>query len=401
MGRLLTNTRRRQLAGTPGQIGPIGLIGPISSDWRARFVIRCGILLSSFVILVSSFGEAFRTDGGDEKLPWFQLRPGEFPPEGSAHAIAGELVALDHINRTGILRQDRTDAISRSHWDEPLPFTMLSFGSLGFHGAPAELRDIPIGTHLHGQFYFEEKAGKDGKGAFTKAIRLEDDFSFFARQQRVWRVDAVDLEKGVLTVTGVNGDGKQADAKPTAFVVNAATRVWKGRAIGSLTDLAAGQSILLDLTLCTLKGPGRCTEIWLDAESREAAAAHQLEVHRQFQREHGLPGWVEVVDNQQGIITMTLFAGFDPKLVEDFPVNAAVSSAVAGDSLRTYDQGSDRMRGDVLELQTVPAGPGDSGVRIKFKTVTLLEGHRPKRILRLFSGKWKADDIPKEERLYQ
>jgi hypothetical protein len=183
--------------------------------------------------------------------------------------------------------------------------------------------------------------------------------------------------------------------------VNAATRVWKGRAIGSLTDLAAGQSLLLDLTVCTLKGPGRCTEIWLDAVSREVAAAHQFEVHRQFQREHGLPGWVEEVDNQQGIITMALFAGFDPKLMEDFAVDAPVSSAVAEDSLRTYDQNSDRMKGDLLALQSVPPGPGDSGVRIKFKPVTLLEGNRPKRILRLFSGKWKVDDIPKEERIYQ
>jgi hypothetical protein len=366
-----------------------------------RTGIRWCVLLASFVILVSSFAQSFRTDGGDEKLPWFQLKPGEFPPDGSAHSIAGELIALDHINRTGVLRQDRTDAISRSHWDEPLPFTMLSFGSLSFHGAPAELRDIPLGTHLHGQFYFEEKAGKDGKGAFTKAIRLEDDFSFFARQQRAWRVDAVDLEKGTITVTGVGVDGKQADAKPTAFVVNAATQVWKGRAIGSLTDLAAGQSILLDLTVCTLKGPGRCTDIWLDAESREVAAAHQSEVHLQFQREHGLPGWVEEVDNQQGIITMALFPGFDSKLMDDFTVNAPVSSAVAEDSLRTYDQGSDRMKGDVLELQNVPPSLGDSGVRIRFKPVTLLEGDRPKRILRLFSTKWKVDDIPKEERLYQ
>ncbi|MDR3403707.1 MAG: hypothetical protein P4L99_14510 [Chthoniobacter sp.] len=358
-------------------------------------------LLASLVVPPSFFAQAFRTDGGDEKLPWFQLKPGEFPPEGSAHQIAGELIAFDHINRTGVLRQDRTDAISRSHWDEQLPFTMLSFGSISYHGAPAEMRDLPIGTHLHGQFYFEEKAGKDGKGAFTKAIRLEDDFSFFTRLQRTWRVDAIDLEKGTLTVTGVSADGQKADPKPTAFVVNAATRVWKGRSIGALTDLAAGQSVLVNLTVCTLKGPGRCTDIWLDAESRAVASAQQVEVHRQFQREHGLAGWVEAVDNQQGIITMALFAGFDPKLLEDFAVNEPVSSAVSEDSLRTYDQGSDRMKGDVLELQNVPPGPGNSGIRVKFKPVTLLEGNRPRRILRLFSGKWKVDDIPKEERLYQ
>jgi len=368
---------------------------------NGSLLIRGSLLLAAVLLPIFASAQSFRTDGGDEKLPWFQLQPGDFPPEGSAHHIAGELIAVDHINRTGILRQDRTDAISRSHWDEPLPFTMLSFGSLSFHGAPAEIRDIPLGTHLHGQFYWEPKAGKDGKGAFTKAIRLEDDFSYYVRQQRTWRVDTVDLEKSTLTVTAVDAGGKPTEAKPANFVVNAATRIWKGRAIGTLADLAAGQTLLINLTVCTLKGPGRCTDIWVDAESREVARMQQVEVHRQFEREHGLPGRVEAVDNQQGIITMALFAGFDPKIMEDFEAKGTVSSAVSEDNLRTYDQGSDRMKGDVLEITNLTPGPGDSGIRIKFKPVILLEGNRPKKILRLFSGKWKVDDIPKEERLYQ
>jgi hypothetical protein len=358
------------------------------------------VLLCGLLSLTPALAGEFRTDGGDEKLPWYQLVPGQFPPEGSAHHIAGELIGLDHINRTGTLRQDRTDAISRSHWDEPLSFTMLPFGSIGYHGGPAEMRDLPIGTHLHGEFYFEEKAGKDGKGAFTKAIRLEDDFTWCARHKRVWRVDAIDLETNKLTVTGQGEDGSAPDPKATAFVITPATRIWKGRAIGSLADLAAGQTALLNLTVCTLKGPGRCTDVWIDAPSRELAAAQQTEVHRLYEHEHGLPGMVEAVDNQEGIITMTLFAGFDPKLLEDFEVNGALSSAVAVESLRTWDQGNDRMQGTLLEIQHVPPEPGSSGVRMKFKTVTLIEGDRPKRILRLFSGKWKVDDIPKEERFY-
>ena len=375
------------------------VISPGSRRFLNLLSLICVCLCSSAVL--HAVEPAFRTDGGDEKLPWYQLKPGEFPPEGSAHYIAGELIALDHINRTGALRIDRTDAIRRSDWDHSLAFTLLPYGSLSFHGAPAELRDIPIGTHLHGQFYIEEKVSNTGKGAFDRALRLEDDFSFFARQHRTWRVDAVDLEKGTLTVTGIGGTGEQAEPKPTAFVVNAATRVWNGRAIGSLADLAAGQSLLLNLTVCTLKGPGRCTDIWLDAESREVATAHEWEVHRQFQRDHGLAGWVDEVDNQQGIVTVTLFAEFDPNLKADFAANNALSAAVAEDSLRTYDQGTDRIKGDILEVQNGPPGPGSSGVRIKFKPVTLLEGFRPKRIVRLFSGKWKVDDIPKEERLYQ
>jgi hypothetical protein len=348
--------------------------------------------------LLHSAEPAFRTDGGNEKHPWFQLQPGKFPPEGSAHYIAGELIALDHVNRTGVLRQDRTNSVRRGDWDYPLPFRVLPFGSILFHGAPAELRDIPLGTHLHGQFYSDPRAGPESKGVFNQAFRLEDDFSFHVRQQRTWRVDKVSLDAGTLTVTGVAGT--QIDAKATTFEINAATRVWHGRAIGTLSDVAVGQSLLINLTRCTLKGPGRCTDIWLDGESRSIATAHQLELHRQFQREHGLPGWIDEVDNKQGVVTVTLFAGFDPDLKKELALSDGLVTAVADDTLRTYDQGSDRMRGDVLEVQTVPAVPGNSGMRIKFKPVTLLEGFRPKRIVRLFSVKWRVDDLPREERLY-
>src|SRR4051794_10584596 len=72
---------------------------------------------------------AFRTDArpADEKLRWFQLTPGEFPPDGSAHHIGGELIGVDHINRTGELRLDRDDAQRRGDWDRSLWFSMLSY----------------------------------------------------------------------------------------------------------------------------------------------------------------------------------------------------------------------------------------------------------------------------------
>jgi hypothetical protein len=358
---------------------------------------RRAVLVASITLFATVFLHA-----ADPAPTWHQLKPGEFPPASSAHEMAGELIGMDHINRTGVLRQDRTDAIRRSEWDQAAPFTLLPFGSITYRGAPAELRDIPIGTHLHGQFYFDEKAGKDNKGAFTQVLKFEDDFSHSVRLQRVWRVDKVDLEKSSLTVTGVGANGAAADAKPTVFVISPATQIWKGRGFGELSDLAPGQMVLVNLTQCTLKGPGRVTDVWLDEESRKRAAAHQLEVHRQFEYAHGLPCWVDEVDNKESLVTVTLFAGFDPKLLEDFVVKESLSSAVAEANLRTYDQGSDRMRGEIMEVKTLPAPPpGSSGVRIQFKSSILLEGHRPKKILRIFAPKWKADDIPKEERIYQ
>ena len=47
-----------------------------------------------------------------------------------------------------------------------------------------------------------------------------------------------------------------------------------------------------NITVATLKGPGRCTDIWLDGESRQVAAAGQNEVHRAYEKAHGLPGWI-------------------------------------------------------------------------------------------------------------
>ena len=37
---------------------------------------------------------------------------------------------------------------------------MLPYGSIYYHGAPAALQDIPLGTHLHGLFYLKDPDDK-------------------------------------------------------------------------------------------------------------------------------------------------------------------------------------------------------------------------------------------------
>ena len=384
-------------------------------------------------MVVGSLVLAGGSRAADEAKP-FQLTPGEFPPEGSARELAGELIAVDHINRTGILRPDRTDTQRRGDWDLPLPFVMLPYGSLSYRGAPAELRDIPIGTHLHGQFYVDDAAAKELKAklntgenkvcadaSFCRPLRLEDDFSNSARQQRSWRLDAIDWEKMTISLTGVGPAKDQADAKPTIFQITPSTRIWKGRGFGGFGDLAEGQSLIVNLTVATLKGPGRCTDLWLDAESRALATAQQLEVHRQFVREHGLPGVIDAVDNAEGIVSVALFDGFDRQLMAAFPSRAAIAAAakappfvpgpglvdpmaitaaVAEENLRTWDQINDRKAGPLIEILEGPPSPGNSGLRVRFKPSVLLEGFRPKRIVRIWCSQWKVDDLPREERLY-
>ena len=330
----------------------------------------------------------------------FQLQPGQFPPENSAHSLAGELIQIDHVNRTGQLRPDRRSDQRTDDYDRALLFTMLPYGTMRYHGAPAELRDIPIGTHLHGQFYFDAKQGVPVKGGFGQVLLLEDDFSFHQRQQSEWRLDAVNLEKRTLSVTGQSRADQKADEKPTVFKFNAATRVWKGRGYGALTDLALGQALLLNVTLATLKGPGQCTDIWLDDESRTLAAAQQMEVHRAYEKIHGLPGWIEAVDNEKSIVTVTLFAGRDLEFYKEFKLKGRVLALVAEDTLRSYDQINDRTDSEVLEIKTVPLASGSSGLQLVIKPEQLLEGFRPRRIIRMLPEGWGLNDIPWEEMLW-
>ena len=62
----------------------------------------------------------------------------------------GELVFVDHVNRRGSLR---LHVDGHFHEGRLHHFAMLPYGMIRYRGAPAELRDIPIGTVLYGRFY--------------------------------------------------------------------------------------------------------------------------------------------------------------------------------------------------------------------------------------------------------
>ncbi len=55
----------------------------------------------------------------NDKPEWYQLVEGQFPPEGSAHAVSGELIRVDHLLRRVTIRVDRNDSQERGVWDLP------------------------------------------------------------------------------------------------------------------------------------------------------------------------------------------------------------------------------------------------------------------------------------------
>ena len=405
--------------------------------------MKARIFLSLFLALAVVRADApkFRTDAdgpvkADEKKrnpkdknagdkpEWYQLVEGQFPPEGSAHAISGELMQVDHLERQFQIRVDRNDSQDRGVWDLPLPAAMLPYGSIWYHGAPAALQDIPLGTHLHGLFYL---AGPDDKMPlpdtayrrktpefeFRRCFRIEDDFTFHARQKQLWKIESVDFDTKKLTASLI--ENGTPSGQPKIFDLPASTRVMKGAGFADLKALQPGQTVLFNLTWVTLYGPGRLTDIWLDEPARALATAQQIERHRIHIRERGLAGWVTAVEDEPQIVTITFFGGVDAKLFDELtltnsdkigwplskePENPEAPKgtiAVARDTLMTYDPVNDRKGGNILDIKKIPVDPGSSGVQIRVKCDMLLEGYRPRRIVRFYPATWKVTALPKEE----
>ena len=88
----------------------------------------------------------FRNNVAEQVTDIFRPEAGKFPPIEKAHTFQGELTLVDHANRRGDNRV-QGPRIYRS--SEPHPFAMLPYGMVRYHGAPADLRDIPLGTILH------------------------------------------------------------------------------------------------------------------------------------------------------------------------------------------------------------------------------------------------------------
>ncbi len=342
-------------------------------------------------------------------------KPGEFPPPNCGNYFAGELVGVDHVNRTGALRLVGDGVENRYHAAPSHRFAMLPYGTIRYHGAPAELRDIPIGTVLHGYFVLPPEGDKTisppDKFAekyipkYTHALSLEDDFSFYQRQGRAWKVVSVDAELGKLKVSSTGQTAADGLNGEKTFDFDASTRVWKGRQIAELKALAPEQSVQINFTWAPdwQNGQLQCADIWLDQESLDIAAEVQRQVHIRHQRYRWLAGWVDHVEHQpggKGIVTVTLFGGMDPTLYAQARLAKGAALAASDKTLRTWWQEHDSKNGPVLDFKDIPnPPPGSSGLQLRVQINEILEGYRPGRVIRFRPNGWPSVKLPPEERI--
>jgi len=374
----------------------------------------------------------------------FRPEVGKFPPAEKAKAYQGQLIFVDHANRRGSLRVTGGELM---HSTAPSPFAMLPYGMVRHHGAPADLRNVPLGTMLHGRFYLPPdpklsavpvvEVGSVTHPAENHAILLEDEPSFCLREGKVWKLKEVELmrnlqgmivasrepKEGSLDEPKEHGEGKEGEQRMS---IDAATVFWRGREKLGLEDLIAeglwpaegrkslgGQAVYLAIAW---KPAGHwerrvgnrlhISDIWLDETAMQRAIEHQIKVHQELIRNRWMPAWVDAVEYGKfgsATVTATLFGGMDPSLYADFRQGVKGQVAASETNLK-HQYGTVRHSlvansGPILDVmkQDKEVPLGSSGIQIRMEVDQIIEGIRPGRIVRIRPINWPDDAVPREE----
>ncbi|MFM9067514.1 MAG: hypothetical protein ACKOUR_09325 [Planctomycetota bacterium] len=413
--------------------------------WRNLSWRPSGVIVVLMLILwpTSVVGQQSVAQKKDPAEP-FRPEVGKFPPLEKALSYRGELVFVDHANRRGSLRVEAAGTYFRN---SPHPFALLPYGVVRYHGAPAELRDVPLGTVVHVRGFLppdpklssvpvlpvnnrENNNGYSGAGtapAENHLLLFEDEPSYCLRTGLIWKLKEVDVqnESGLILASRQSKAGEDRQATDESLTFDSATRVWRGRECLSIAELIAegiwpasgkkslaGQAVLLGITWrptpSAIFTRFHVSDIWLDDASMQRATRNQNERHKAFIRSRWMPAGIDAVEYGKfgrATVTATLYGGMDESLYVDFKKDApALMSAVENTLKHThgaYGPAHMASRGTILEVKkndgAVPLG--SSGIQIRFETDLIIEGLRPGRVVRVRPGNWPQVDVPREEYL--
>ena len=429
-----------------------GFIAPGSTFLLSRwpFMFQPWLWVLGLFFHATAIGGELGTKNEEADTEIFRPEAGTFPPLEKAHSYRGELVFVDHANRRGSIRVEGTGKFYRN---DPHPFALLPYGIVRYHDAPADLRDVPLGTVLHAHGFLppdpkissvpvlpvnnkEKDAGHyRGTGIFpaeNHILLLEDESSHCRRNGLVWKLKQVELENNTGKILASRepekDNGENFEDEELTF--DAATRIWRGRECIRISDLVAeeiwpisgtrdlgGQTVLLGITWKPAPGDGlsgaftqfHISDIWLDEDAIQQAAHFQTEKHKSFIRSRWMPAWVDSITYGKfgrATASATLFGGMDSSLYADFRtgVEGQVNGAEQTLKHTAGHYGPGHMASSIKILAvTEPTGEiplGSSGIQIQFETDLVIEGIRPGRIVRIRPENWPKMQIPREEYLF-
>jgi hypothetical protein len=391
-------------------------------------------LFAGLAMLLTFGGQASIASADEQAAP-------QFVDANKARYISGELVYIDAVNRRGGIRLDADEGryfTGPPHW-----FAMLPYACVWHHGARAELRDLPLGTHVH-VYFVTPPAGEeatipplpDDKKQFAiaenHALLIEDDFSFYQRRGQAWKVASIDVAREKITLEpiaippgGVANTAASAEPRPVlpggneagklvkagintsfTFDIDVRSEIWQGRQLVELSAIRPGDNVQFNLAWCQGWGQGefRVGRLWLDEESRTRATERQRQRHVQYERERWTAGWIDHIEHFDyggGIITVTLF-DVDQQILDDLSHDREerIAVAVSHKTRRTWFHRADRKFARLVEWKKLDAPQlGSSAVQLKLKFVELLAGYTPGAIVRVKAESWKFVSMPPEERI--
>ena len=401
--------------------------------------------LVAFLILAISVSAS----GGEQDEP-YRPQTGKFPPIEKAHAYRGELIFVDHPNRRGSIRVEGTGKFYRN---DPHPFALLPYGMVRYHNAPADLRDVPLGTVMHAYGFLPpdpktssvpvlppDNKDKDaghyrGTGIFpaeNHILLLEDEPSHCKRNGLVWKLKEVNLNNlnGTIVARRQPKDGGKTKVEPQTMTFDSATRIWRGRESIRISDLIeekvwpdngkkdlSDQSVLLGITWKPAPGDGlsgaftsfHISDIWLDDQSIEHAAYFQTQKNNSFIRTRWMPALVTDVSYGKfgrATISATLFGGMSESLYSHFRKGEGGQINGTENTLKHtaghYGPGHMASGGKIIRVtkQEGKIPLGSSGVQVHFETGLVIEAIRPGRVVRIRPNSWPKSQIPREEYLF-
>ncbi|MDA7922354.1 hypothetical protein N9B73_11405 [Verrucomicrobiales bacterium] len=409
------------------------------------FVTGSSFPISGLLALVVSLLLHATAVGEEPKAEVFRPTAGEFPPLEKAHSYRGELVFVDHANRRGSIR---VQSDGKFRFISPNPFAMLPYGIVRYHGAPADLRDVPLGTMMHVRAFLPpdpesssvpvlpvdnrtKKEGNAGVGsapAENHVLLLEDEPSYCLREGLVWKLKELEIKnnQGMIVARREPKAGGDTRAEEETMTFDAATRIWRGREFIGVQELIAegiwpaggkksldDQAVLLGITWKPTPSGAfnrfHISDIWLDDAAMQRAARHQTESHKAFIRSRWMPAHVDAVEYGKfgrATVTATLFGGMDESLYADFSKDSRALMAAAENTLKHWASGTAgtaqmASKGPILDVTkaggAVPLG--SSGIQIRFETDLITEGIRPTRVVRIRPANWPDLHVPREEYL--
>jgi hypothetical protein len=397
-------------------------------------------ILTTCLLALNAIGQipAPKSKNADQETPTFRPELGKFAPLEKAHPFRGELVFVDHVNRRGSLRVIGGSEVFFQH--RPQPFALLPYGVVRRHNAPADLRNIPLGTLLHASGFLPPDPNNSAvpivqkptieQPAENHLLLLEDEPSHCIRLGKAWRLKEVDVQQHLSKIfaTLEPKETRDTSAPEEVMTLDEGTRIWRGRECISLQDMISeghwpkegkrplnGQCVQLGLSWLPagtwenrVENQFHITDIWLDEDALQRSSAHQAGLHKSLIRTRLMPAYVDAVEYGKfgrATATLTLFGGMDPSLYADFKKGEQGVIVSAETTLKPWSSivssshiGS---KGTILEVthSSKPQSLGNSGIQVRLETDLIIEGVRPGKIVRIRPGSWPHVSAPREEYL--